>query len=362
MPLHQCREPVAAAAVDADLAPRRREAKKHPLLPGNVLQLTAPSLRSDVFTSRATAPSSASPIPPRRPASPLLLDALSPASGRAPVPYPVSLIRGIQTGKDQWARVWQAEIDVDGKREKVVLKLFVEALFPRPTELSGRRWSTAEECYRAEGDSYAAFSHLQGAIVPFCYGVYDFDLPFGETVGGIVLEDLTSSAIVLPTWIQRLRREKLAERLSETPRAIRAPLPSGSDVDSSDGELDDEVAPLQLDDVQLLLDTVFAHLQTLHNCGRGRLAFQPSDILLLRQPRPGGIEIVLLGFAYTTRAEEREEEYEELRAQYFERYGRDALRGSTWHNNDRHFLRTNLKSTMGTSVVNRWEAARSTCL
>jgi len=47
---------------------------------------------------------------------------------------------------------------------------------------------------------YSAFQAEQGLDVPICYGLYQFDAPWGEKVVGAILEDLSEITIPLSTF------------------------------------------------------------------------------------------------------------------------------------------------------------------
>ncbi|GAA6037766.1 hypothetical protein JCM8097_005023 [Rhodosporidiobolus ruineniae] len=304
--------PTAEETVDivANLKPRRRAAKRHPLSSGDILHSTTPSLRSDVLPDPArNLPggfAAAARSPPRRPLDQALLNLVQHSPpGRV---LDIRLVSSIQSGKAEFSQVWRAEV-IDGRQARpVVLKLVVEALFP-----------------------YAAFSSIQGSIVPYCYGVYHFDLPFGETVVGFLLEDLTSVAVPLPTWtkeqtrlaLRRQRRKKLDAGGNES---------SSSSIDSSDDDLD-KVDALKLQDFKPFLDQLLQAFDTLHNCGRARFNHDLPDILVVGgQPLQSYVVFTSFAPSVARKAfEDRRQETEEEAARRSYSDVRVPLGGSWCH-------------------------------
>ncbi|GAA5883239.1 hypothetical protein JCM16303_007324 [Sporobolomyces ruberrimus] len=109
----------------------------------------------------------------------------------------VSLVEELQGGEDQWSQVWICDVDRARKTiGRVVVKFVAESLFPFPQDTwmvpGWYKWRPAREVVRKEAQAYAVFRETaQGTDVPWCYGFYRFDLPWGEEVSGILLEDLS---------------------------------------------------------------------------------------------------------------------------------------------------------------------------
>ncbi|GAA6004868.1 hypothetical protein JCM10207_008434 [Rhodosporidiobolus poonsookiae] len=239
-----------------ELDRRRLHAKKHPLTPGLVLSFRTPSLVPDVVPARQ-APSDDHP---RRVVDWHLVKRLQEADQA----FDLVLKEPLATGKSLWSQVWRADLRMSGEAHSVVLKLYMEALFPRPEEPVGREWRRAELNALSEADSYAAFAPLQGSIVPICYGFYRFDnLPCGDSAVSVLLEDLSQLFSPLPTWLSKMRRLKLIQQ--ERDRFGNGSSESdGSGVDSSDFDSDAEREALNFEDVKPLIDKIFDNLRLLH--------------------------------------------------------------------------------------------------
>lgn len=63
----------------------------------------------------------------------------------------------------------------------------------------GARSLTPSRCARR----YASLRPVQGRDVAHCYGAHDFEMPWGDVVVGIVLEDLGEVAKPLVEWCER---------------------------------------------------------------------------------------------------------------------------------------------------------------
>ena len=55
-------------------------------------------------------------------------------------------------------------------------------------------------------DSYETLSSRQGDDVPICYGICKFSAPWGETVIGVVLEDLREVGAPIRVWARNYWR------------------------------------------------------------------------------------------------------------------------------------------------------------
>lgn len=121
--------------------------------------------------------------------------------------------------------MWRAELDVEGRKRKVVVKLYAEALHPIPWEPIEEKWSKGSEFAAREArayvmflinrisrgfvlsdsiwislDSYTRLRSVQGLDIPICYGFFEFTAPWNEKVIGVILEDLTYVSIPLSSW------------------------------------------------------------------------------------------------------------------------------------------------------------------
>ncbi|GAA5822116.1 hypothetical protein JCM11251_004863 [Rhodosporidiobolus azoricus] len=337
--------------ITANLKPRRRKAKQQPLRQGDTLPFSARSTRSDILPTFNRPPSRAvAPLPPRRPVDRALLDALE----HAPLAcfHRVHLKQPIQEGKDHFSQVWRVEVEAGASKHLAVLKLFVEALFPYPGTESRRIWQRAQIFIDAEVDSYAAFSGLQGSVIPYCYGAYNFALPFGETVPGILLEDLTDIAAPLPVWLaRRMEHKHRQHRRRQLDDAGNNS--DGSSIDSSDSDVDpEEEILLELKDVQPVLNSIFNTLDHAHAAGRAHLNSDPDDLLVVGTS-PSDAYTVTTGFATTCAAEERAEE---IRQMYANRSG-DELHYS-WQSNGWSILFGSVGTEVDYDLMHEFAAQR----
>ncbi|GAA5841132.1 hypothetical protein JCM9279_000548 [Rhodotorula babjevae] len=182
-----------------------------PLDAGLVLQPTSPPLRLDMLspaldsrTSRSDTDMPARLVEspnPLRAANRALLGAARTRGGWRGIS--LHLIKGLQVGHGKYAQVWSAEVDVDGRKcGRVVVKLFAEALWPLPHDWH-RFWRPLEERLESELQAYASLRPTQGRDVPHCYGAYEFEMPWGDIVVGVVLEDLGEVAESLVDFCRR---------------------------------------------------------------------------------------------------------------------------------------------------------------
>ena len=196
------------------LTERQRIAKASPLRKDSLLPFSLPSLYPQaIYSASLQAKVSANTA---RHASESLLKLLKDDKvGK----LNVKLVKGIQKGSGELSQVWKGSIEVEGRKRKVVVKLFVEALFPLPRDIRDSGWFPASEVIRYEAQGsvqrvledlrardtnrwidfprYSSFQAEQGFGVPICYGFYQFDAPWGEKVVGVILEDLSDISIPL---------------------------------------------------------------------------------------------------------------------------------------------------------------------
>ncbi|GAA5902838.1 hypothetical protein JCM6882_009139 [Rhodosporidiobolus microsporus] len=324
------------ARIEADLKPRRRKAKRHPLSSGDILTFNGPSLRPDALPALDRTPSTTagSLAAPHRPVNRRLLDRLAHAPPGAV--HRLTLVQPIQAGKDEFSQVWRVEVEAGGRREPAMLKLFVEALFPYPREHNSRAWQPAGDFADAEAASYAAFSTLQGGVVPYCYGFYQFPLPFGETVIGVLLEDLSDLATPLPTWLARQRRRKLRQQ-RQSQLSSDSSISEDSSVDSSDSEVDPDEEILELEDVKPTLDLILESLRRLQSAGRANFRFLPSDILVVGS-EPSRTQVIKTGFATSCSVQEIAEYTDRENRERLARYGEGVVNEMVWEQVEQHML------------------------
>lgn len=141
-------------------------------------------------------------------------------------------------------QVWRCRAsgrDEGGQAVDVVVKLLHESLFPLPTgggsnesdrwswwsaewlrkrevgkareskrqvAIGARRKGEADVLSRSPHQSYALLNDFQGSDTPICYRFYHFDLPHGERIVGIVLEDLSAIARTLGEFLFQERTTK----------------------------------------------------------------------------------------------------------------------------------------------------------
>jgi len=112
------------------LTARQRIARASPLRKDTLLSFSLPSLYPKAVYDTSTQAKESSNT--ARHASQSLLKLLNDDErGR----LNVRLVRGIQKGSGELSQVWKGSIEVEGRRRKVVVKLFAEALFPLPRDI-----------------------------------------------------------------------------------------------------------------------------------------------------------------------------------------------------------------------------------
>ncbi|EJU00283.1 hypothetical protein DACRYDRAFT_117317 [Dacryopinax primogenitus] len=114
-----------------------------------------------------------------------------PSNDKHGVSFDFDLTRPLQVGNRRWAQVWEAvTYDFDGDYQTLVVKLFIDSLFPTPEsqgfDMAGT-W-TAARLRDSESWAYNALSDLQGGLLPVSGGFYEFDLGLGERACGHVME------------------------------------------------------------------------------------------------------------------------------------------------------------------------------
>ncbi|GAA5986418.1 hypothetical protein JCM11641_000992 [Rhodosporidiobolus odoratus] len=189
---------------DLDNLRRRREtALATPLEVGSLLSPFSPSLLLDALTPGEQSNASPSPAP-YRPANLELVNLFKTRSGWRSLS--IRLIQPLSVEVRGWAQVYVADVEDKGRVvARIVLKLLVEAFFWDPDWVMP--WIPAEESMSAELQAYATPRPVQGQDVPHCYGAYQFTMPWGETVPGILLEDLTTTTTSSWRFMQDRRDE-----------------------------------------------------------------------------------------------------------------------------------------------------------
>ncbi|GAA5971965.1 hypothetical protein JCM11641_001588 [Rhodosporidiobolus odoratus] len=295
--------------LDTDrLYARRCDAVKQPLESGVILSPTGPTIDRAALSQCAMRGRhlleaeykavSASPHP-MRPINAALLQLVSSDSGWTALT--IRLNEQICGGEDSWAQVWTAEVYHAGGYQlgTVVIKLLAEALFW--SHWSGKTWTTAAEAEKAELQAYRILSCLQGREVPHCYGGFPFVVPWGETVTGIILEDLSQVSVPLFTFCPPLLHH------------------GGEDVD-------------KLEAVRPLLEAAFSTLHRLQALGITCYDFSPNDILILFPTSTSPMRLVFLDFGETIAATEFAAEHAELNVKHDGKLG-------PWQNEDEWTLR-----------------------
>jgi hypothetical protein len=125
---------------------RRRLAIASPLRQGMSLVFITPSLYPESIYSPS--PNSVESPNPARRASSTLLKLLATSKHKN---LQIHLKKGVLKGKDHSSQVWRAELEVAGRRKKVVVKLYAEALFELPTPTMPR--STEQENVESEAQA-----------------------------------------------------------------------------------------------------------------------------------------------------------------------------------------------------------------
>lgn len=209
--------------VDQDaLRVRRERALANPLQVGDSLAPSGPPLdllsitpsSNDALSLHGQAIAAQSPNPYRPPISRLrdLVSRILPSRS-----LHFKLGEPIRAGSGKWAQLWKATaLRGEERTGPVVAKLLAEAPFPQP--LWEGWWKLANDSAQAEtaacvppslsardridylSHSYKAFRFVQGRDVPHHYGTFLFEMPWGESVYGVVLEDLSDSSVSLSQY------------------------------------------------------------------------------------------------------------------------------------------------------------------
>ncbi|GAA5832027.1 hypothetical protein JCM3766R1_003692 [Sporobolomyces carnicolor] len=195
------RPPRFSDAEIAKLRERRRLAKASPFRKGSQVTFELPSLYPKAIYSPHDRPSN-SPNPLRL-ANTSLLEFLK---GSETKEAEVRLREGVRRGVNFRSQVWSGDIKVEGKRHKIIVKLYAEALYLLPVRRYQGRWMCQEERAKREAEAYKTLSSRQGDDIPICYGIYKFSAPWGETVIGVILEDLREVGAPIRDWARNYLR------------------------------------------------------------------------------------------------------------------------------------------------------------
>ncbi|GAA5988072.1 hypothetical protein JCM10908_002051 [Rhodotorula pacifica] len=215
------------------------------------------------------------------------------------------LVRELAGGEGRFAQTWLATAKTSNSdtTARVVVKLLAEELFPHGWGRNGVPDRTAKQSEEAE-----LMAALQGISVPYCYGAYEFQMPWGRMVTGFVLEDLTEVGTHLRDYC-----EAEAEALSTV----------------------EAIAPLG--------ESIFELVHLIQQHGVARLAWESTDIFVVNSPSrlsAPGLAICNFGVARPVEQVERE------------RPQADA--GSlTWSGLDEHYAHASLECA-ASSVAQDW--------
>ncbi|GAA6058969.1 hypothetical protein JCM10212_001679 [Sporobolomyces blumeae] len=204
---------------EAVAARRRREAAiaAGPLRRRRVLEWRGPTHRPSTLPIVDPIDSSSSSETSTRSIHSALLAIDGPAQSSEA--WDLELFEPIQTGPNedwQWGQVWRARASRTRQSDRserfaVVLKLYDEALFSDPQgetipeEHTYSRWPPSELEER-EATAYSRARELQGRDLPICYGFYTFAIRNGESVTGVVLEDLTDQGHSLDRFVDLMKK------------------------------------------------------------------------------------------------------------------------------------------------------------
>ncbi|GAA5832141.1 hypothetical protein JCM3766R1_003737 [Sporobolomyces carnicolor] len=195
------RPPRFSDAEIAEFRERRRLAKASPFRKGSTVSFELPSLYPKAVYTPHDRPSN-SPNPHRL-ANTALLKFLQ---GSETETAEVRLREGVRRGVNFRSQVWIGDIKVEGKRHKIIVKIYAEALYLIPVRRYQGRWMSQEERAKREAGAYETLSSRQGDDIPICYGVYKFSAPWGETVIGVILEDLREVGAPIRVWARNYLR------------------------------------------------------------------------------------------------------------------------------------------------------------
>ncbi|KPV77365.1 uncharacterized protein RHOBADRAFT_41358 [Rhodotorula graminis WP1] len=283
---------------------RARAALAEPLQSGHLLRPTGPALRLDLL-SRAGASGAVSTgiddVPqhfqspnPLRPANLALLDAASTRTGWQGIA--LRLDTPAWVGHAKYTQVWHADVDVEGRTSgRAVVKLFADALWPLP-HVWIEAWRPLEQRIESELQAYASLRPTQGRDVPHCYGAYTFEMPWGDVVTGVVLEDLSDIAEPFAVFCEREKEGTL----------------------------------LDIESAYATISASFHCLHRLHALDVGRVRPCAANIYVLRSSTASTPHLVFAGFSGTASDEEGRRLYAAEEPESVYRWGDESLLENVW--------------------------------
>ncbi|BGP38970.1 hypothetical protein JCM10449v2_002908 [Rhodotorula kratochvilovae] len=280
---------------------RARAALANPLREGALLCPTGPCIDLELVTSidNSSAAQYRSEIVGETPPNPLrppnfdLLEAVHSRRGWQNLAF--RLKRGLQIGHPRYAQVWTVEVELEGRGcGSVVVKLFAEALWPLPHD-SLLRWRSLEQRLAAEVQAYTSLHPAQGRDIPHCYGAFSFEMPWGDVVTGVVLEDLGPIADPLKKFCER---EKVNLKTPEAVHSVMSPS--------------------------------FHHLHRLQALDVGSICPDTTDIFVLQSSGVAHTHYVLVGFSYSKPAEEGRREWAKMDPEFLYENADEQLLENAW--------------------------------
>ncbi|GAA5971857.1 hypothetical protein JCM11641_001541 [Rhodosporidiobolus odoratus] len=298
---------------------QRAQAAAHPLRPSDTLAPSSPTIDPRAITTtpgdlahiaRAEEQACSASTNPPRPVNLRLRNLVTYKTGWRSLR--LRLRRQICGGNPSWAQVWTATaLEGEVKLGSVVVKLLAEALFP--DDWPEATWRSAAESEEAELRAYAAYRSLQGRDVPHCYGGFSFAVPWGDTVTGIVLEDLDEvSSDICEYCEERIEHVQLQDRK----------------------------------DIRPLVTTAYSTLHRLQGLGvGGYYHLDPGDIRILHSSTTSETHLVFLDFGQTRPVDYLARIHAEANAKehHYE----------PWQADDEGALEKLLRQVLG-SVVDEW--------
>ncbi|TNY19095.1 hypothetical protein DMC30DRAFT_424264 [Rhodotorula diobovata] len=143
--------------------------------------------------------------------------------------------------------------------------------------------------------AYAARRPTQGRDVAYCYGAYSFEMPWGDVVTGVVLEDLSRTAESIADFCKREKRN-----LSS------------------------------VEDAYNVLSSSFRHLHRLHSLDVGHVQPRLDNILVLRESTSTEVQFVFCGFSWAESAAEGRRALRATEPDQLYRWGDECLLDGIW--------------------------------
>ncbi|KII91224.1 hypothetical protein PLICRDRAFT_37942 [Plicaturopsis crispa FD-325 SS-3] len=178
------------------------------------------------------------------------------------------ITKAVRTGPDHWSQIFFGR--VSGCDEEICLKLFDDRLFlfPDTTTYSisppERRllsFHRPSDMMRHEEHCYDRLSHLQGSLVPHCYGFYEFEHPNGWRSWGFFTE-IIDGPMFLDLPLSTYSAEEKTLLMSRLRHSLRALKYAG--VAQGDWHLNQIMCPFRGSGAQVpdivLIDFAFTHI------------------------------------------------------------------------------------------------------